>query len=90
VEYGFHRASMSKQRKAAWSVEAKYILEIRPTPDGNRVMLRDGAGAGFVSAITNERTLGDVLGEALIEPSALLNVIKAHPRSVRPDFRADE
>jgi histidyl-tRNA synthetase len=90
VEYGFHRASMSKQRKAAWSVEAKYILEIRPTPDGNRVMLRDGAGAGFVSAITNERTLGDVLGEALIEPGALLNVIKAHPRSVRPDFRADE
>jgi histidyl-tRNA synthetase len=89
VEYAFRRGSLSKQRKAAWGAEAKYILEVRPSPEGNRVMLRDGAGAGFVSAITNERTLGDILGETLIEPGALLNVIKAHPRSVRPDFRSD-
>lgn len=89
VEYAFRRSPLGKQRKAAWSAEAKYIIEIRPGADGNRVMLRDGAGAGFVSAVTNERTLGDVLGEALIEPADLLNVIKAHPRSVRADFKAE-
>lgn len=86
VEYAFRRGSMSKQRKAAWSAEAKYILEIRPSVDGNRVVLRDGAGAGFVSAITNERTLGDILGEAVLEPADLLKLVKAHPRSVRPDL----
>jgi hypothetical protein len=49
-------------------------------------MLRDGAGAGYVSAVSNERTLGDVLGEALLEPADLIKVVKAHPRSVRPGF----
>ena len=86
VEYAFRRGAMSKQRKSAWSAEASYIVEIRPSADGNRVMLRDGAGAGYVSAITNERTLGDVVGEALLEQADLLQVIKAHPGSIRPDF----
>ena len=86
VEYAFRRGSMGKQRKAAWSAEASYIVEIRPSPDGNRVMLRDGAGAGYVSAVSNERTLGDLLGEELLAPADLLTVIKAHPRSVRPGF----
>jgi histidyl-tRNA synthetase len=86
VEYAFRRGSLGKQRKAAWSAEASYIVELRPMAEGNRVMLRDGAGAGYVSAVSNERTLGDVLGEALMEPSDLLKVVKAHPRSVRPDF----
>jgi histidyl-tRNA synthetase len=86
VEYAFRRGSMGKQRKAAWSAEASYIVEIRASPDGNRVVLRDGAGAGYVSAVTNERTLGDLLGEALLEPADLLKVVRAHPRSVRPDF----
>lgn len=86
VEYGFRRSPMGKQRKAAWSADASYILEMRPMPAGNRVMLRDGAGAGYVSATTNSRTLGDVLGEALLEPDDLLKVVRAHPRSVRPDF----
>jgi histidyl-tRNA synthetase len=86
VEYAFRRGSMGKQRKAAWSAGASYIVEIRPSPDGNRIVLRDGAGAGYVSAVSNERTLGDVLGEAFLEPKDLLQVIKAHPRSVRPDL----
>ena len=89
VEYSFKRATLGKQRKAAWSAEAKYILEVRPATAGNRVLLRDGAGAGYVSAVSNERTLGDVLGEALLEPADLLKVVKAHPRSVRPDFRPE-
>ena len=46
VEYSFKRGALGKQRKAAWSAEAKYILEVRPGTDGNRVLLRDGAGAG--------------------------------------------
>jgi hypothetical protein len=87
VEYSFRRGSMGKQRKAAWGAEAKYILEVRPMPNGNRIVLRDGAGAGYVSAISNERTLGDVLGEALIDPADFVKVLKAHPRSVRPDFK---
>ena len=87
VEYSFRRGSLGKQRKAAWGAEAKYILEVRPMPNGNHIMLRDGAGAGYVSAISNERTLGDVLGEALIDPADFVNVLKAHPRSVRPDFK---
>jgi histidyl-tRNA synthetase len=86
VEYAFRRGSMGKQRKAAWSAEASYIVEVRPSPEGQRVILRDGAGAGYVSAVSNERTLGDVLGEALLEPADLIKVVKAHPRSVRPDF----
>jgi histidyl-tRNA synthetase len=86
VEYAFRRGSMGKQRKAAWSAEASYIVEVRPSPGGHRVMLRDGAGAGYVSAVSNERTLGDVLGEALLEPADLIKVVKAHPRSVRPGF----
>jgi histidyl-tRNA synthetase len=86
VEYAFRRGSLGKQRKAAWSSEANYILEVRPVPPGIRVMLRDGAGAGYVSAVSNERTLGDVLGEALLEPADLLQVVRAHPRSVHPDF----
>ena len=89
VEYSFKRGAMGKQRKAAWSAGAKYILEVRPSTDGNRVILRDGAGAGYVSAVSNERTLGDVLGEALLEPADFLKVVKAHPRSVRPDFRPE-
>jgi histidyl-tRNA synthetase len=89
VEYSFRRGALGKQRKAAWSAEAKYILEVRPATDGNRVTLRDGAGAGYVSAVSNERTLGDVLGEALLEPADLLKVVKAHPRSVRPDFKPE-
>jgi histidyl-tRNA synthetase len=86
VEYGFRRGPLGRQRKAAWSAEANYILEVRPTADGSRIMLRDGAGAGYVSATANERTLGDVLGDALLEPDDLLKVVRAHPRSVRPDF----
>jgi histidyl-tRNA synthetase len=82
VEYSFKRGALGKQRKAAWSAEAKYILEVRPGTDGNRVLLRDGAGAGYVSAVGNERTLGDVLGEALLEPADLLKVVKAHPRAL--------
>jgi len=89
VEYSFRRGALGKQRKAAWSAEAKYILEMRPGTNGIRVLLRDGAGAGYVSAVTNERTLGDMLGEELLEPSDLLKVVKAHPRSLRPDFRPE-
>lgn len=89
VEYSFKRGALGKQRKAAWSAGAKYILEVRPSTGGNRVVLRDGAGAGYVSAVTNERTLGDVLGEALLEPGDLLKVVKAHPRSLRPDFKPE-
>jgi histidyl-tRNA synthetase len=88
VEYAFRRGSMSKQRKAAWSAGASYIVEVRPSPEGHRVMLRDGAGAGYVSAVANERTLGDLLGESLLEPADLIKVVKAHPRSVRPGFVA--
>ena len=86
VEYAFRRAAMGKQRKAAWSAGASYILEVRPSTDGRRVMLRDGAGAGYISAVSNQRTLGDILGEALVEPGDLIKLVKAHPRSVRPDF----
>jgi histidyl-tRNA synthetase len=86
VEYAFHRSSMGTQRKAAWSAEANYIVEVRPMPEGNRLILRDGAGAGFVSAVSNGRTLGDILGETLLEPADLLKLVRAHPRSVRPDF----
>ncbi len=86
VEYAFRRSSMSKQRKAAWASMVNYIIEIRPTADGSRLLLRDGAGAGFLSAVTNERTLGDILGEALLEPADLLKIIRAHPRSVGPEF----
>ena len=86
MEYAFRRWALGKQRKAAWSAGASYIIEVRPSTDGYRLVLRDGAGAGYVSAVTNERTLGDVLGEALLEPADLINVVKAHPRSVRPDF----
>jgi histidyl-tRNA synthetase len=86
VEYAFRRGALGKQRKAAWSAEASYIVEMRPMPEGSRVILRDGAGAGYISAISNERTLGDVLGESLLEPDDLLEVVRAHPRSVRPDF----
>ena len=91
VEYAFRRGALGKQRKAAWSAGASYIIEVRPSTDGHRVMLRDGAGAGYISAVSNERTLGDVLGEAALEPADLIKVMKAHPRSVRPDFvvRAD-
>lgn len=84
VEYSFRRGAMGKQRKAAWSAEAKYIIEVRPLPEGRRLMLRDGAGAGYVGAVWNERTLGDLIGESLLEPADLLQVVKAHPRSVRP------
>ncbi len=86
VEYAFRRGSLGKQRKAAWSAEAKYILEMRPVAEGNKVMLRDGAGAGYVSAVSNERTLGDIVGDAFLELDHLVQVVKAHPRSVRPDF----
>jgi histidyl-tRNA synthetase len=86
VEYAFRRGNMGKQRKAAWSAEANYIVEVRPMPEGVRVVLRDGAGAGYVSAVANERTLGDILGEAQMEPGDLLKIVRAHPRSVRPGF----
>src|SRR5687767_10857918 len=88
VEYAFRRGALGKQRKAAWSAEAKYIIEVRPMAEGNKVMLRDGAGAGYVSAVSNERTLGDIVGDALLELDHLVQVVRAHPRSVRPDFRA--
>jgi histidyl-tRNA synthetase len=88
VEYAFRRGALGKQRKAAWSAEAKYILEMRPMAEGNKVMLRDGAGAGYVSAVSNERTLGDIVGDALLELDHLVQVVRAHPRSVRPDFRS--
>lgn len=88
VEYAFRRGALGKQRKAAWSAEAKYILEVRPMAGGNKVMLRDGAGAGYVSAVSNERTLGDIVGDALLELDHLVQVVRAHPRSVRPDFRS--
>src|SRR5688572_3967377 len=87
VEYAFRRGALGKQRKAAWAAGASYIVEVRPTPEGNRLVLRDGAGAGYVSAITDERTLGDILGESPLEPADLLKIVRAHPQSVRPDFK---
>lgn len=82
VEYSFRRGALGKQRKAAWSAGAKYVIEVRPSPEGNRVMLRDGAGAGYASAVTNERTLGDVLGEALLYPVDFLKVVRAHSKAL--------
>jgi hypothetical protein len=49
--------------------------------------VRDGAGAGLVSAVLNVRTLGDVVGEAALELDDLLTVIKANPRSIGPEYR---
>ena len=86
VEYPFRRGALSKQRKAAWTAMANYIVEVRPTAEGMRLLLRDGAGAGLISAVTNERTFGDILGEALLEPSDLYKVIRAHPGSMGPEF----
>lgn len=86
VEYAFRRGAMGKQRKAAWASEVSYIIEFRPTTGGNRLLVRDGAGAGFINAVSNERTLGDILGEALIEPPDLFKVLRAHPRSLGPRF----
>ena len=87
VEYAFRRGAMGKQRKAAWAAGASYIVEVRPSPEGNRLVLRDGAGAGYVSAIADERTLGDILGESPLEPADLLKIVRAHPESVRPGFK---
>lgn len=88
AEYAFARGPLGRQRKAAWSAQASYILELRPTPEGLRVQVRDGAGAAVVSATTNVRTLGDVVGEAWLSPDDLLTVVRANPRSLRADFTA--
>lgn len=77
VEYAFRRGAMGKQRKAAWAAEVSYIIEMRPTPGGNRLMVRDGAGAGYIGAVSNERTLGDILGESLLETADLLKLLRA-------------
>jgi hypothetical protein len=87
VEYGFSRGPLGRQRKSAWSAQVSYIRELRRTDAGLRVLLRDGAGAGLVSAVTNVRTLGDVIGESTLELEDLLTIIKANPRSVGPDYR---
>jgi histidyl-tRNA synthetase len=86
AEYAFTRGPLGRQRKAAWSGQVSYIVEARPTDEGLRLHVRDGAGAAVVSAVTNVRTLGDVLGDAAIALDDLLTVIKANPRSIRPDF----
>jgi histidyl-tRNA synthetase len=86
VEYAFRRGPLGRQRKAAWNAVASYIVEFRPTDEGLRVQLRDGAGAGMLSAITDEPTLGEFVGDALLTPDDLFRIVKAHPRSIRPDF----
>jgi histidyl-tRNA synthetase len=87
VEYAFSRAPLGRQRKAAWSAQVSYLVEMRRTDDGLRMHVRDGAGAGLVSAVMNVRTLGDVVGEAALELDDLLTVIKANPRSIGPEYR---
>jgi hypothetical protein len=87
VEYAFSRAPLGRQRKAAWSAQVSYLVEMRRTEDGLRMHVRDGAGAGLVSAVMNVRTLGDVVGEAALELDDLLTVIKANPRSIGPEYR---
>jgi len=86
VEYAFSRGPLGRQRKSAWSGQASYIVEIRPVDGTLQLQVRDGAGAGVVSATTNVRTLGDVVGEAPLAIDDLLTVVRANPRSVRPDF----
>jgi histidyl-tRNA synthetase len=86
VEYAFSRGPLGRQRKAAWSAQVSYLVDVRQTDEGLRLQVRDGAGAGLISAVTNVRTLGDVVGEAPLGLDDLLTVIKANPRSVRPDF----
>jgi histidyl-tRNA synthetase len=87
VEYAFSRGPLGRQRKSAWSAQVSYIIELRRTDMGSRMLVRDGAGAGLVSAVTDVRTLGDVIGESTLELEDLLTIIKANPRSVGPDFR---
>jgi histidyl-tRNA synthetase len=86
VEYAFSRGPLGRQRKAAWSAQVSYIVELRRVSEGLTLQVRDGAGAGVVSAVANVRTLGDVLGDATMALEDFLTVIKANPRSVRPDF----
>jgi len=90
VEYAFRRGTMGKQRKAAWAASVKYIVELNLAEDGLRCVVRDGAGAGLVNAVTNEQTLGDLLGETQLQLADLLQVIKANRRSIRPDFIVPE
>lgn len=87
VDYAFSRGPMGRQRKAAWSGQVNYIIEVHTRGEGLRLQVRDGAGAGMVSAVTNVRTLGDVVGEAEVSLDDLLVIIKANPRSIGPDFR---
>ncbi len=86
VEYAFTRGALGRQRKAAWSGQVSYVVEARPTEEGLRLHLRDGAGAGVLSATAGIRTLGDLVGDALLSTDDLLILLKANPRSVRPDF----
>ena len=86
VEYAFSRGPLGRQRKAAWSAQACYIVEVRPTDEGLRLQLRDGAGAGVVGAVANVRTLGDVVGHAHLSLDDLLMVLKANPRSLGRGF----
>lgn len=87
VEYAFKRGPLGRQRKAAWSAQVSYIVELRPSDEGIRLMVRDGAGAGVLRAVTNQPTLGERFGDALLTLDDLLTILRAHPRSVRADFR---
>lgn len=86
VEYAFTRGPLGRQRKSAWSGQASYIVEVRPVDGTLLLHVRDGAGAAVVAATTNVRTLGDLVGESPLALADLLTVVKANPRSLRPDF----
>lgn len=90
VEYAFKRGPLGRQRKAAWSAQASYVVELRPTPEGLRLVVRDGPGAGVLRAVTNQPTLGERFGDAMLTPDDLLTMLRAHPRSIRADFRGRE
>lgn len=86
VEYAFKRGPLGRQRKAAWSAQVSYIVEVRTTDDGLRLQVRDGAGAGMIGALSNQPTLGERFADAVLSLDDLLTVVRAHPRSIRGDF----
>ncbi|HSA55093.1 MAG TPA: ATP phosphoribosyltransferase regulatory subunit, partial [Gemmatimonadaceae bacterium] len=86
VEYAFHRGPLGRQRKAAWTAQVGYIVELHATDEGLRLHVRDSAGAGLMSAVTNEPTLGERVGDTRLALADLLKILRAHPKSIRPDF----
>lgn len=86
VEYAFRRGPLGRQRKAAWAAQVSYIVELHATDEGLRVHVRDGAGAGLLGAVTNEPTLGERFGDTRLALEDLLKILRAHPKSIRPDF----